>query len=130
MQANAQKMIQQAGKVLANAYAPYSNFAVAACLITPDQQIFTGCNHENASYALTVCAETAAIAAMVTAGYTQISEIVVMAKNQVICPPCGACRQRIAEFAKPTTLVHLCNKSSVQKTYTIAELLPQAFALS
>jgi cytidine deaminase len=129
MQAYINAMLQEAEKMLAHSYAPYSRFPVAACIITPDKQFFTGCNIENASYSLSMCAEASAIAAMVSAGQRRIKEIVVLAKNVSICPPCGACRQRISEFAAPTTLIHLAGDGIIQKTLTLGELLPHGFSL-
>jgi len=130
MQAPINEMIQHAEQALANAYAPYSKFPVAACIMTPEGKLFSGCNVENASFPLGACAETSAIGAMVTAGYHHIAEIVIIAKNLAICPPCGGCRQRIAEFADAKTRIHLCNQGVIQKTFTLAELLPEVFELS
>lgn len=120
-------MISKAHSVLANSYAPYSNFNVACCIESETGNFYTGINVENGSYSLAVCAETSAIAAMVTAGERRIKNIVVMAGNNKLCSPCGACRQRIHEFAIPTTIVHLCNKDAVLHSLSIKELLPLAF---
>ncbi len=91
------------------------------------QHFYHGINVENSSYGLTTCAETAAITAMATAGEQLIKSIVILAGNNLLCPPCGACRQRIHEFSLPTTRIYLCNKETVLQELTIDELLPLAF---
>lgn len=121
------KMISEAHKVLAYAYAPYSRFTVASCICTDKNNLYTGVNVENGSYGLTVCAEVSALCKMVSAGEQKIKSIVILAGNNLLCPPCGACRQRIHEFATPETIVHLCNKDSVLQSLSINELLPLAF---
>ena len=92
--------------------------------------VFSGCNVENAAYPLGVCAETSAIAAMVAAGETRITEILVLGPGPGRIAPCGACRQRIAEFATPETLVHLADGAGAVETATLSELLPRAFGLA
>lgn len=121
------EMIRKAKAMLKYSYKPYSGFAVGACIKTTKQQVFAGCNVENASYGLTICAEASAIAMMVAAGEKQIAEIVVVADSEMLCAPCGACRQRIREFATPTTLIHFGNSEGSYKTMTIDQLLPEAF---
>ncbi|HHF7343816.1 TPA: cytidine deaminase [Legionella feeleii] len=120
-------MIEHAKQVLGRAYAPYSNFKVASCLCSEDDQFFSGVNVENASYGLSICAESSAICQMVTAGKQKIKSVVVLNNQNTLCPPCGACRQRIAEFSTPDALIHLCNSETVIKSMTIGELLPEAF---
>ena len=120
-------MIDSACQGLHHAYAPYSNFSVASCISTEDDILFTGVNVENSSYGLTVCAETAAICQMIAAGQLKIKNIVILAGDNVLCSPCGACRQRIHEFSTPSTRIYLCNQETVLKTMTIDELLPFAF---
>lgn len=122
-----QEMINKAYQALNQSYAPYSKFNVAACIQGKSGTLYTGINVENASYGLTICAEASAICNMVTAGEQSIQSIVVLASNNLICPPCGACRQRIHEFADETTLIHLCDKEKVLVTRTMTELLPVAF---
>ena len=122
-----EKMISQAHKALSSAYAPYSKFTVASCICTDKDNLYTGVNVENISYGLTTCAETGAICNMVLAGEQRIKSIVVLAGNNLLCSPCGACRQRIHEFSTPETLVHLCDSNSILQSLTINELLPLAF---
>lgn len=109
------------------AYAPYSGFAVGAALATPDGVIFAGCNVENASYPVGTCAEAGAIAAMVAAGHRRIEAILVFGDGTAVVTPCGACRQRIREFASDAALIHIAGQDGVQESFTIGELLPRAF---
>lgn len=121
-------MLEKAVQLRNNAYAPYSHFQVGCCLQTDNGALYSGCNVENISYGLTLCAEGAAIAAMVSAGEHKIAEITVISSGNEICPPCGACRQRIAEFGSENTLVHMYNHSQEKKqTCTLKELLPFSF---
>jgi len=110
-----------------NAYAPYSRFKVGAALRTPSGGIFSGCNVENAAYPEGSCAEAAAIAAMAVAGERRIAEILVVGDGEALCTPCGGCRQRIREFADPSTLIHIAGPEGVRRSFTLAELLPESF---
>lgn len=110
-----------------NAYAPYSKFLVGAAIRTATGKIYGGCNVENVSYPEGTCAEAGAIAAMVAAGETQISEILVIADGPVKITPCGGCRQKIAEFSKSKTPVLLANLTGVVEETTIGKLLPDSF---
>ena len=123
------KMLQKANKVMQHAYVPMCNFPVGVCIRSQKNKFFVGCNIENMSTPLSLCAEAATIASMVSAGELQIKEIVIVAKNKKICPPCGACRQRILEFSNPKTKIYLAHKNTIYATFTIAELLPLAFSL-
>ncbi len=98
----------------ANAYAPYSRFKVGAALRTPDGAIFSGCNVENAAYPQGSCAEAGAIAAMALAGERRIAEILVVGDGDALCTPCGGCRQRIREFADPSTVIHIAGPEGVR----------------
>lgn len=120
-------MIAMARRAMANAHAPYSGFAVGACLRAANGRLHAGCNVENAAYPQGQCAEASAIGAMVTAGDRRIVEIVVMADGDKLCTPCGGCRQRLAEFALPETPVHVCGPEGVRRTLTLGELLPWSF---
>jgi cytidine deaminase len=121
------QMIAEAHKVLANAYAPYSKFSVASCICTSQDNLYTGVNVENTSYGLTTCAESSAICSMITSGEKQIKSIVILVGTNLLCPPCGSCRQKIYEFSTPQTMIHLCSKDSILQSITINELLPLAF---
>lgn len=121
-------MLELAKSVLKNAYCQYSNFSVAASVRTDDGELFAGCNVENASYGLTVCAETSAICQMVAAGKKKIKEVMVLIPGDEVCPPCGRCRQVIFEFSEPNTKVHLCTTGGAYEVYTVDHLLPHAFS--
>lgn len=121
-------MLSEASRVMAQAYSPYSGFKVGSVILTPSGKIYSGCNVENASYSLTLCAESSAIAQMVSAGEREIKEILVIATSDRLCVPCGACRQRIIEFSTEETRVHMANQHGDHKTLTIAELLPESFS--
>ena len=111
----------------ARAYAPYSGFRVGAAIRTPEGQVFAGCNVENAAYPQGACAETGAIAAMIAGGGARIAEILVVGDGDLLCTPCGGCRQRIREFAGPETPVHVAGPEGVRRRFTLAELLPYSF---
>jgi len=129
MNAIENKLLESASRTLKNAYAPYSNFLVGASIETPNGNIYAGCNVENASYGLTMCAEASAIANMITAGETCIRQITVVTDGSgKPSGPCGACRQKIYEFAESIDIpVHMHNLSGKQETKTLNELLPYAF---
>lgn len=120
-------MLDLARRALANAHAPYSRFRIGACLRTGSGQLYAGCNVENASYPVTQCAEATAIGAMVAAGDRQITEVVIVTESAEACPPCGRCRQQLAEFAGADVRIHLCGPEGVRVTATLGELLPMAF---
>ena len=121
-------MIDAARRARANAYAPYSGFAVGACVKAESGRLYEGCNVENAAYPQGLCAEAVAIGAMVAAGETRIREVAVMAGGEGLCAPCGGCRQRLGEFAGPEVPVHLCGPEGLRRTVTLGELLPLPFS--
>ncbi len=123
------QLMRAAEEVMKTAYCPYSHFPVGVALRAPDGGIYVGANVENASYPQGQCAETSAIGALVAAGHTRIAEVAVTAERMDICPPCGGCRQRLAEFASRDTPVHLGRLDGPRETTTIGELLPLAFEL-
>lgn len=107
----------------ANAHAPYSQFQVGAAVETSDGKIFSGCNVENLSFGLTICAERAAIFSAVAAGHRDFARIVVVADTDQPISPCGACRQVMAEFSIPEVI--LANRHQ-QLRFALEELLPRA----
>jgi cytidine deaminase len=111
----------------ARAHAPYSNFKVGAAIRGISGQVYGGCNIENAAYPEGICAEAAAIAAMVMAGEREIIEVLVVGVSADPVTPCGGCRQKIREFAGPETPVHIAAPDGIQMTLTVDELLPQSF---
>ena len=110
-----------------HAHCPYSEYPVGAALRTPSGRVFSGCNVENASFPEGICAETAAIAAMVASGERTIVEIVVVTAGDVPGTPCGGCRQRIREFARPDTRIHSTTLAGAATTSTMSALLPDSF---
>jgi len=124
---SAEELLRAAEAVLRTAQVRYSQFPVGAALRAPDGSVHVGSNVENASYPQGQCAETSAIGALVAAGHTRIAEVAVVAERMDICPPCGGCRQRLAEFASPDTPVHLGRPQGPRQTTTVGELLPLAF---
>ena len=121
-------LLDAATAVRLNAHAPYSRFKVGAAIRTASGATYVGCNVENAAYPEGTCAEAGAIAAMVAAGETRIAELLVIADCPLPVPPCGGCRQKIAEFAGPEVQVILATTAGKSKTMTVAELLPGAFS--
>jgi cytidine deaminase len=122
---NLDELILAARQVRESAYAPYSRFQVGAALRTATGRIFCGCNVENLSFGLTICAERAAVFAAVVAGETKFDAIAVVADSVHPVTPCGACRQVLAEFS---TDLKICSVNLQGQRYetTIAELLPRA----
>lgn len=120
-------LLAAATKTRENAYAPYSRFKVGAAIRAASGVIYTGCNVENVAYPEGTCAEAGAIAAMIAAGDTQIAEVLVIADSPSPVPPCGGCRQKIAEFAGPDVTVTLCTLDGQTNPVTVADLLPGSF---
>ncbi|MDW3182418.1 cytidine deaminase [Roseobacter sp.] len=118
---------EAATAVRENAHAPYSNFKVGAAIRAQSGTIYVGCNVENVAYPEGTCAEAGAIAAMVAAGETALTEAYVIAGSPMPVTPCGGCRQKLAEFAQGTTRVTMATTSGVEQVTTVAELLPGVF---
>jgi cytidine deaminase len=113
---------------MAKAHAPYSKFPVGAALRTRDGHVYSGCNIEIASYPEGWCAETTALGAFVMGGGGEIAEVAVIAERMAKVTPCGGCRQRLAEFTRPETKLHLCDNDGVVETVTMGEIFPYGFA--
>lgn len=118
---------QAALKIRENAYAPYSGFQVGVALRSSSGEVYTGVNVENAAYPEGTCAEAGAIARMIAAGDRKITAVYVVADGAEPVPPCGGCRQRLAEFSAPDVPVTMATISGIEKTLTVAQLLPGAF---
>ncbi len=123
-------LLDAARKVRENAYAPYSRFKVGAAVRGASGRIYEGVNVENVAYPEGTCAEAGAIAAMVAAGETEIAEVAVIADSPAPVPPCGGCRQKLAEFARAETPVILATTGGEQLDTTVADLLPGRFDAS
>nr|WP_296267444.1 cytidine deaminase [uncultured Merdimonas sp.] len=126
------EMIRRAFLALPFAYAPYSGFKVAAALLTKDGEIYTGCNIENAAFGPGNCAERTAIFKAVSEGKRDFLAICIVNENQDgghdFCPPCGVCRQVMAEFCDPESFqIILAKSEELYEVYTLGELLPQGF---
>ncbi|MDQ7778641.1 MAG: cytidine deaminase [Planctomycetota bacterium] len=122
------RLAAEAIRVMHNAYAPYSGFHVGAALRTAAGEVFTGCNCENASYGLTICAERVAVGNAVAAGRREFEAIAIASGGNDFAAPCGACRQVLAEFA-PDMRVIMVNRAGKRKVVTLNRLLPLAFSL-
>ena len=124
---NANELLEMALEARASAYAPYSRFQVGAALETRTGKVFTGCNVENLSFGLTICAERNALFAAVAAGERDFARIVIVADSQEPVTPCGACRQVLAEFSLEME-VRSVNLQGREYVARLDELLPRAKA--
>jgi cytidine deaminase len=120
-----QRLIAAAASARDRAYAPYSRYKVGAALLTDRGEVVTGCNVENASYGLGVCAERHAVGAAVALGARSFRAMAVVTDSSPPAPPCGACRQVLAEFGDYPII--LANTGEERRVTSIAELLPDAF---
>lgn len=121
-------LIERARLARQHAHVPYSKFAVGAALLTEDGSLYSGCNIENCSYGLTNCAERTAIFKAMSEGHRRITALAVIGDTEGPIAPCGACRQVMAEFAGPDTVIYLTNLKGEVSTTTMAALLPGAFS--
>ena len=110
-----------------NAHAPYSNFKVGAAIRAASGTVYVGCNVENVAYPEGTCAEAGAIAAMVAAGETKLTEAYVVAGSPMPVTPCGGCRQKLAEFAEASASVTMATTGGVEQITTVGDLLPGVF---
>lgn len=122
---NFDPLIDAASKARGQAYAPYSKFAVGAALLTKSGRIVTGCNVENLSFGLTICAERAAVFSAIAMGEREFEAIAVVADSRSPVTPCGACRQVLAEFGDDLAICS-ANLEAVRFESTLSELLPRA----
>jgi homotetrameric cytidine deaminase len=122
-------LLRAAEAAMRAAYAPYSGFRVGAALRSADGGIYTGANVENAAYPQGQCAEASALGALVADGERKLTAAAIVAERVDLCPPCGGCRQRLAELAGPDTPIHLGRPGGPRRTVTLGELLPMAFEL-
>ena len=123
------RLIQAAREVRERAHAPYSNFKVGAAIEDENGRIFTGCNVENATYGLSVCAERAAVLKAISEGAGKLKRIAVVADSGMLTPPCGACRQILWEFCGDAELT-MANLSDQQETISMTQIFPRPFDAS
>lgn len=123
------ELVRQAIAARENAHAPFSKFRVGAALLDDKGRIFTGCNVENATYGLTVCAERVAVFKAISEGARRFTRAAVAADTETLTPPCGACRQILWEFCGDVELT-LANLEGKTETLRLAELFPRAFDAS
>ncbi len=123
-----EQMIRRAKEAARNAYAPYSGYSVGAALLSGDGRIFSGCNVENASYGLTMCAERSAVFAARCSGASQFKAIVIYAPQSPPPMPCGACRQVLAE-GNSNPIVFVVSGDSPAREFDLQSLLPYSFSL-
>jgi cytidine deaminase len=121
---NQDKLVSLAAEARKKAHAPYSNFAVGAALRTKSGRVYTGCNVENASYGLSVCAERVAVFKAVSEGEREFEAIAVVTENGVT--PCGACRQVLIEFGDDIQII-VADTSGHQRAFDLTDLLPEGF---
>ncbi len=125
-----EELMQKAVEASKNSYSPYSKFAVGACVLTEDDSVYTGCNFENSSFGMTICAERNAIGSAIADGKRKIKAVAIYSPNQDNCTPCGACRQVIHEFCENDNDVDIILKNGEGlKIYTLAQLLPESWNL-
>ena len=128
-----EKLIKKAIEMLNFSYAPYSNFHVGAALLTSEGKIYTGCNIENAAYGPSNCAERTAIFKAVSEGKKEFEAIAIVGgkngKIENFCPPCGVCRQVLAEFCKKDFEIVLAKSKNEYTLMTLEQLLPESFSL-
>lgn len=120
-------LLAKARTMMLRAYAPYSKFHVGAAVRDEDGGVHGGCNVENAAYPQGWCAETSAIAALVSAGKKRVLECVVIGPGPEFVTPCGGCRQKLREFASDDLKIHLCGSDGLHRTVTLGQLLPMSF---
>ena len=127
MNAELTALFEAAKAAKARAYAPYSRFQVGAAIRAASGRVYAGANVENAAYPVGTCAEAGAIAAMALAGDREIAEVMVIGDGPELCTPCGGCRQRLREFCRNATPVHIAGPEGLRRTFTLGELLPHSF---
>jgi cytidine deaminase len=123
-------LLRAADAAMRTAYAPYSDFKVGAAVRSRSGAIYAGPNVENVAYPQGQCAEASAIGALVAGGESAITAVAVVAEKVDVCPPCGGCRQRLAEFGSANTPVYLGRPGGTPQMATLAELLPLSFGRS
>jgi cytidine deaminase len=131
MDTEQEMLLNKAVEAMRNAHCPYSGYSVGAALLCADGTVFTGCNVENASYGLTLCAERTAVFTAVAAGRRDFTAIAITASGDALPSPCGACRQVLTEFCGKDFPVYVAraNDQENMQTFTLGELLPHSFEI-
>ncbi len=124
-----QELMNNAREAAKNSYSPYSKFAVGACLLTENEKTYSGCNFENSSFGLTICAERNAIGSAIADGERKIKAIAIYSPNQKHCFPCGACRQVLNEFKTDNDLDVITEAENGLEISKLSTLLPEGFNL-
>ena len=129
---NTEKIIEKALAAMENAYAPYSKYRVGAAILAENGDIYTGCNVENASLGLTICAERSAFGTAVTAGTRDFKAIAVVSDGIDVPVPCGACLQVMNEFCRKDFIIYtaVSNNPDSSREYRLSDLLPEAFSIT
>ena len=122
-------LVEAASSALENSYAPYSGFKVGAAVLSPESQIFAGCNVENRSFGSTICAERTAIVNAVAAGVTKLEAVAVITDTDPPAPPCGMCLQVLVEFGRPDLPILLVNLRGVRVESRLSDFHPHPFKL-
>lgn len=124
-----ENLMKKAIEASKNSYSPYSKCAVGACVLTKNGKLYTGCNFENSSYGLTICAERNAVGSAIADGERKIKAIAIYSPQMEVCTPCGACRQVLSEFQSDDGCDVITLKNDELKIFTLKELLPESFVL-
>ncbi len=125
-----EELMNKAIEVSKNSYSPYSKFSVGACALTESGKIYCGCNFENSSFGMTICAERNAIGSAIADGERKIKAVAIYSPNQDNCLPCGACRQVMHEFSSNDKEFDVIVKNGKElKIYKLIQLLPEGFNL-
>jgi cytidine deaminase len=124
-----EELLAEAAAAAERAYCPYSEYPVGAAIAAVDGTVFRGCNVENASLGLTVCAERSALFAAVAGGHREFAALAVVTPGEQPAPPCGACRQALSEFCDENIAIYAAAANSLQqyRTLRLGALLPMAF---
>ena len=126
---NYEELMQKAIEVSNKAYAPYSKFKVGACVLTENGKVYCGCNFENSSYGLSICAERNAVGSAVADGEQKIVAVAVYSPNQDNCLPCGACRQVLYEFCDGGDMDVILKVGNDLKVVKLESIFPEGFSL-
>lgn len=126
---NYEELMQKAIEASEKSYCPYSNFPVGACILTESGNTYIGCNYENGSLGMTICAERNAVGTAIANGERKIKAVAIFAPKQDNCTPCGACRQVLHEFCDNDDMDVIVKIGNELKIYKLAQLLPESFSL-